>query len=132
MAEKCASTNDNTDSPSAKKVKLDDGSTDMVEKNSSENDTSETELDLSGFKVARILQNNSARKLICLEGTFEDREGPAVVLLEQRSFPYDKVVLEEDFFDRKTTFRKTFTNDIYRNYDCIPTQEHNSTLLCLC
>lgn len=129
MAEKCASANDK-EYPPAKKVKLvdlvdDDESTDAVEGNSTENDASEAELDLSGFKVTRVLQNNCARKLICMEGTFEDREGPAVVLLEQRSFPYDKVVLEKDFFDGKTTYRKTFTNDVYRNYNCFPTKEQN-------
>jgi len=131
MAEKCASVNDG-DCPPAKKVKLDDGSTDMVEKNLGENDRSETELDLSSFKVTRVLQNNCARKLICMEGTFKDRDGSAVVLLEQKSFPYDKVVLEKDFFDGKTLFRKIFTNDVYRNYNCFPTEEHNSTSICFC
>lgn len=131
MAEKCASVN-NEDCPPTKKIKVDDGNTAVVEKKLDENNTNETELDLSGFKVTRVLQNNCARKLICMEGTFKDREGPAVVLLEQRSFPYDKVVLEKDFFDRKTTFRKVFTNDVYRNYNCFPTEEHNSILICLC
>lgn len=131
MAEKCASAND---LPPTKKIKLDDvddGSTDklddVVEKNPDENNADETELNLSGFKVTRVLQNNCARKLICMEGTFVDREGQAIVLLEQRSFPYDKVVLEKDFFDGKTLFRKVFTNDIYRNYNCFPIEEHNST-----
>ncbi|XP_039311687.1 m7GpppX diphosphatase isoform X1 [Solenopsis invicta] len=125
VAEKCASANDE-DCPPAKKVKLDDGNlTDVVEKNSDENDTSEKELDLSDFKVTRVLQNNCARKLICMEGTFEDRDGSAVVLLEQRSFPYDKVVLEKDFFDGKTIFKRIFSNDVYKNYSCFPTEERN-------
>lgn len=127
MAEKCTNVNDG-DCPPAKKVKLDDESTDVIKKNQGENDT---ELDLSSFKVTKVLQNNCARKLICMEGTFEDREGSAVVLLEQRSFPYDKVVLKKDFFDGKTIFRKIFTNDIYRNYNCFPTEEHNGISICL-
>lgn len=140
IAEKCANVN-NEDCPPLKKVKVDDENTAVVEKNSDENDTNdrndrndtnETELDLSSFKVTRVLQNNCARKLICMEGTFEDHEGSAVVLLEQRSFPYDKVVLEKDFFDGKTTFRKIFNNDVYRNYNCFPIEEHNSILIYLC
>lgn len=130
MAE-CTSVNDGV-CPPAKKVKLDDETTDVVKKNQDENDTSETELNLSSFKVTKVLQNNCARKLICIEGTFEDREGSAVVLLEQRSFPYDKLVLKNDFFDEKTIFRKIFTNDIYRNYNCFPAEEHNGTSICLC
>jgi len=81
----------------------------------------EIELNLSTFEVTRVLQNNCARKLICLEGRFEDREGPAVVLLEQKSFPYDESTLKKSFFDEKTVFQKYFMNDIYRNYDCFPT-----------
>ncbi|XP_077263906.1 decapping enzyme, scavenger [Temnothorax americanus] len=124
MAEKCRSENDK-DCPPAKKVKLDDESSDVVEKNPDENDKSKTELDLSGFKVTRVLQNNCARKLICVEGTFEGHEGSAIVLLEQKSFPHDKVILEKDFFDGKTIFQEIFNNDIYRNYNCWPTKEHN-------
>ncbi|KAL6260141.1 hypothetical protein P5V15_007676 [Pogonomyrmex californicus] len=126
MAEKCASANDVDDCPPTKKVKVDEGSRNADEKkNPGENDVNESELDLSGFKVTRVLQNNCVRKLICMEGTFEDREGPAIVLLEQRSFPDDKVVLEKDYFDGKTIFRKTLTNDVYRTYNCIPSEEHN-------
>lgn len=131
MAEKCTSVNDGDCLP-AKKIKLDDESTDVVKKNQGENDTSEAELDLSSFKVTKVLQNNCARKLICMEGTFEDREDSAVVLLEQRSFPYDKTVLKKDFFDEKTIFKKIFTNDIYRNYNCFPAEDHNGTSICLC
>lgn len=129
MAEKCANdgvdVNDGDCLP-AKKVKLNDvdATESTVEKDTSQNDV--TELNLSNFKVTRILQNNCVRKLICMEGTFEDREGSAIVLLEQKSFPQDKLTLEKGFFDGRTLFRKYFTNDIYRNYDCFPTEEHNS------
>ncbi|XP_012524764.1 m7GpppX diphosphatase [Monomorium pharaonis] len=126
IVEECVSMDKGNCNPPAKKIKLDDGNmTDVVEKNPNENDMNETELDLSSFKVTKVLQNNCARKLICMEGTFEDRDGSAVVLLEQRSFPYDKEIMEKDFFDGKMIFRKIFTNDIYRNYSCFPTEERN-------
>lgn len=129
MAEKCTNVNDR-DNPPAKKVKLNDE--DAIEntdgRDTSENDAArEIELNLSNFKVTKVLQNNCVRKSICIEGTFEDREGSAIVLLEQKTFPHDKLILEKGFFDGKTLFRKHFTNDIYRNYDCFPTEEYNST-----
>ncbi|GAB1866507.1 m7GpppX diphosphatase [Camponotus japonicus] len=128
MAEKCTNVNDG-DCPPAKKIKLNDENTieNTDERDTSENDaTREVELNLSNFKVTKVLQNNCVRKSICIEGTFEDREGSAIVLLEQKSFPHDKLVLEKSYFDGKTLFRKHFTNDIYRNYDCFPTEEYNS------
>ncbi|XP_020298851.1 m7GpppX diphosphatase isoform X2 [Pseudomyrmex gracilis] len=121
ITDKCANAN-NEDCPLAKKVKLD-------EENANEKktiDDNTNELNLSDFKVAKILQNNCARKLICVEGTFEGREGSAVVLLEQKSFSYDTSVLKKTFFDEDTTFRKIFTNDIYRTYICSPAKDYNS------
>ncbi|XP_029158900.1 m7GpppX diphosphatase [Nylanderia fulva] len=129
MAENCANVNDG-DCPPAKKVKLNDEGDaieNTEEKNTREDDaTPDAEPNLSSFKVTKVLQNNCVRKSICIEGTFEDREGSAVVLLEQKSFPNDKLSLEKGFFDGKTLFRKHFTNDIYRNYDCFPAEEQNS------
>lgn len=127
IADKCANAN-NEDFPPAKKVKLD-------KENANEKktiDNNANELNLSDFKVARILQNNCARKLICVEGTFENRKGPAIVLLEQKSFSYDTNVLKKSFFDENTIFRKIFTNDIYRTYICSPTKDYNSTSICYC
>lgn len=129
MAENCANVND-SDCPPAKRMKPNDEE-DAVEntndKDTCENDaTPEAELNLSNFKVTEVLQNNCMRKSICIKGTFKDREGLAIVLLEQKSFPNDISSLEKGFFDEKALFRKHFINDIYRNYDCFPTAEHNS------
>lgn len=130
MAEKCTNVNDEDCLP-AKKIKLNDENA-TEKRDESENDAArEVELNLSNFKVSKVLQNNCVRKSICIEGTFEDREGSAIVLLEQKSFPHDKLVLEKGYFDGKTLFRKHFTNDIYRNYDCFPTEEYNSTSISL-
>nr|XP_012233109.1 PREDICTED: m7GpppX diphosphatase [Linepithema humile] len=132
MADKCASVND-VDCPPTKKTKLDNENTieNSDEKNTVENadekqPNGETELNLSNFEVTRVLQNNCARKMICVEGKFEDREDPAVVLLEQKSFSYDKSTLKKGYFNENTVFRKYLANDIYKNYDCFPTEEYNS------
>ncbi|KAL0124849.1 hypothetical protein PUN28_006601 [Cardiocondyla obscurior] len=119
MAEKCASNNE--DYPPAKKAKVDDGN--KNENNSSANNTDEDQLDLSSFKLTNVLQNNCARKFICMTGTLENREGSALVLLEQRSFPYDKEFLKKNYFDGNATYQKVFTNDIYRNYNCFPIED---------
>lgn len=136
MAEQCASIND-VDCPLTKKAKLDDEETieNLNEKNTLENADEkqgngvicETELNLSNFEVTRVLQNNCARKMICVEGKFEGRENSAVVLLEQKSFSYEKSTLKKSYFNENTIFRKYLANDIYRNYDCFPTVEYNST-----
>jgi len=134
MAEKCT-VDDDGQCPPTKKAKLNDeklaedasiGNTSFsANRKSTEYDGDggkpEIELNLSTFKVTKVLQNNCARKLICLEGRFEDREDLAVVLLEQKSFPYDESTLKKNFFDEKTVFQKYFMNDIYRKYNCFPT-----------
>lgn len=138
MAERHAIADDE-ECPPTKKTKFSDE--EKLAENASEENTSstangkepsgkddgapETHLNLSAFQVTKVLQNNCSRKLICLEGKFEDREGPAVILLEQKSFPYDTAVLKENFFDAKTIFRKYFSNDIYGKYNCFPAGECN-------
>lgn len=131
MAEKHSNSNDE-DCSSTKKMKVEDKNT---TNENSDSIHSTTELNPSCFKMTRILQNNSTRKFICLEGTFEDFKSPAIVLLEQKSFPNDEVLLKKSFFNEDTNFKKLFTNDIYGNYNCFPSTGHNSTsslLIILC
>lgn len=113
MAEACTST-ENAECPPAKKIKL-----------GCENDENDTSLCFSNFMVTRILQNNCTRKQICIEGTFKDRDEPAIVLLEKKTFPIDEPSLKSAFFNEDATMRKLFSNDIYRNYVCFPETEHN-------
>lgn len=146
MAEKYIAANaDDADYPPSKRIKVDNDnenevSNDDASNNDGENDASNndsendggvatrvTESDLSGFTVKRVLQNNCARKMICVEGSFKDRAESAIVLLEQKSFPSDESLLKKGFFDRKTIYRKVYANDVYGNYDCFPSEEYNST-----
>ncbi|XP_014478992.1 PREDICTED: m7GpppX diphosphatase [Dinoponera quadriceps] len=131
MAEKCAANiDDDGDCPAPKRAKLatDDDDDDDGRKNDSieKVDGVCEHTNLSGFKMTRVLQNNCARKLICVEGTFEDRADPAIVLLEQKSFPNDEMFLKKGFFSEKATYQKNCANDVYENYDCFPAQEYNS------
>ncbi|XP_032683948.1 m7GpppX diphosphatase [Odontomachus brunneus] len=124
MAEKCSVNTDDGDCPAAKRIKL--GDNDGKKKSAVETDGVCERTNMSNFEVTRVLQNNCARKLICVEGTFNDRADPAIVLLEQKSFPDDKVFLKKGFFSEKTIYQKNCTNDVYGNYDCFPTEEYNS------
>lgn len=131
MAEKCAVNTDDGDYPAAKRVKLEDNDA-IKKKNTTEKDGVCERTNLSSFVVTRVLQNNCSRKLICVEGIFEDREDPAIVLLEQKSFPNDKVFLKKGFFSEKTIYQKNCANDVYGNYDCFPAEEYNSMLIHQC
>lgn len=129
MAERCAANTGDGDCPAAKRAKLDEDD----KKNALENEDGVCErTNLSSFEVTRVLQNNCARKLICVEGTFEDDADPAIVLLEQKSFPNDKVSLKKGFFSEKTIYQKNCANDVYGNYDCFPAEEYNSMLIYQC
>lgn len=135
MAEKCARVDD-VNCPPTKKAKLDNenNTIENSNKNTVENADEkecndgvyETELNLSNFQVTRVLQNNCARKMICIEGKFEGRENSAVILLEHKSFSNDKSTLKRGYFNENTVFQKYFSNDIYRNYDCFSKEENNS------
>jgi len=60
-----------------------------------------------------------------VEGTFKGYESPAIVILEKKVFPEDDIFLKRGFFNEGTIIRKAFSNDIYGNYECFPTREHN-------
>ncbi|KAK2579493.1 hypothetical protein KPH14_010805 [Odynerus spinipes] len=119
MAEQCVNSDEGECSP-AKKIKLD------IE-NTTENDDDmhEAEINLSTFEMKRILQNNSARKQIYIEGTFKGSESPAILSLEKTTFPMDELFLKKGFFNEDTTIQKVFSNHIYGNYKCFPIKEYN-------
>ncbi|KAJ8947587.1 hypothetical protein NQ318_010099 [Aromia moschata] len=81
--------------------------------------------DLSGFKLKSILQNNTNRKTVCLAGTFDTKEGDAVVILEKTAFADENLNNESDYFCKKSCLEQTFQNDIYGNYKYFPTSELN-------
>ncbi|XP_066597820.1 m7GpppX diphosphatase isoform X2 [Prorops nasuta] len=119
MAEKVLDIEEKVECPPAKKAKLDESS--------SENNDSihEKEVNLSTFEMKRILQNNTYRKQICIEGIFKGHECPAVVVLEKKNFPMEELFLKRGFFNESTILRKLYTNDVYGNYECFPTREYN-------
>ena len=81
-----------------------------------------------GFKVQKILMENADRKLMAIQGTFENREGDdgstAVVVLEKTPFAADKIA---DVLSTPSQLKKQFRNDIYGLYDCFIPSEINNT-----
>lgn len=82
-------------------------------------------INLSKFKLKRLLQNNCSRKLLCVEGSFTDQDGPAVILFEKKIFPSEEEAIQTTICNQDTKLKKTFENDIYGSYECFPIQEHN-------
>jgi hypothetical protein len=73
--------------------------------------------DLSEFQQKRILSDNSRRKTICIEGTFKNRPGTAIVLLEKKPFNEEEL---KNAFGSNCVLHKEFSNDIYGFYECFP------------
>lgn len=113
MADTCPNNKEADGAPPAKKIKIE------VENESTE------DIHFSNFQVTRVLQNNSLRKQICVQGIFKGHDEPAVIVLEKKAFPIEKHNLENAFFSEAATLRKLFTNDIYGNYVCYPSTENN-------
>lgn len=105
-----------------KKCKLEDSSqkTDLNE------DKHSGITDLSGFIVNRILSDNGQRKTICAEGTFTDKDGKAVILLEKT--PFSEEVFRS-LCTKNSALEKQFLNDIYGSYECYPEIKLNGKLL---
>lgn len=90
-------------------------------------------VNFSKFKLKRILNNNSNRKMICCIGHFEDvsNKDLALIILEKKSFTEENVKCEETgIFSNKSSFKKEFINDIYGNFECLPIPDINCNILC--
>ncbi|XP_018564709.1 m7GpppX diphosphatase [Anoplophora glabripennis] len=82
----------------------------------SSNSIHNTIKDLSDFKLKNILQNNSNRKSVYLSGTFDSKEGDAIVILEKTAFAEENLNNDSDYFTDKSHLEKIFQNDIYGDY----------------
>lgn len=106
---------DSTDGcPTPKKQKLE------IEPEKCKSDVHDTLVDLSTFKLEKVLHNNTNRKTVCLRGTFESKAGDALVLLEKTAFAEENLKPDSDYFTEKSSLQKVFHNDIYGNYNYFP------------
>ncbi|XP_017778004.1 PREDICTED: m7GpppX diphosphatase [Nicrophorus vespilloides] len=108
----------NESEPVCKKPKIET----EIEKESVEGETN-VHKDLknfSAFSLDKILYNNSNRKSVCLQGSFDGLSGTAIVLLEKTAFEDEKLKEKGAFFNEKSELKQIFQNDIYGNYECFP------------
>ncbi|CAH1099186.1 unnamed protein product [Psylliodes chrysocephalus] len=103
--------------PVSKKIKLDTKDVNLVK--SIHDDLSS----LSGFNVKGILTNNTNRKTVCLRGTFDSKEGEAVVILEKTAFAEEDLKANKDYFTEQNNLQKIFQNDIYGDYKYFPSKQ---------
>lgn len=94
---------------------------------SMETETSDSFQDLSKFVFKRVLNDNSQRKLICVEGEFADKKGATILLLEKKAFTVENVKL---LCNEQSRLKKGFINDVYGSYEVFPQADlnGNSTL----
>lgn len=83
--------------------------------NSEVSDKHKSISDLSNFVFKRVLSDFGQRKTICIEGSFSDREGKAVLWLEKTPFSEEIV---KQLSTNKSTLKKEFINDVYGSYAC--------------
>ena len=87
-------------------------------------DDEELELtDLASFRLTRVLNENSERKEIFLEGRFTGNESnPAVLILGKPPFASDAL---PSILNEGTKLEKTFRNDVYYKFDAMPDPRAN-------
>lgn len=81
--------------------------------------------DLSTFKFEKVLSNNTNRKVVCLQGSFESADGVGIVVLEKSAFEEGDFTEDSEYFDEESSLKKLFHNDIYGNYEYFPKVELN-------
>lgn len=82
---------------------------------------------LNDFVVKRVLNKDAGHKSIFLEGSFSDKEGKAVLLLEKQ--PFDENTLS--LVTTHSTLEEHFVNDVYGNYECYTDPKHNGKCISL-
>lgn len=81
--------------------------------------------DLSTFKLKKVLSNNTNRKVVCLQGSFEASDGVGIVVLEKTAFEDGDFKEDSEYFNEDSSLKKLFHNDIYGNYEYFPKVELN-------
>lgn len=81
--------------------------------------------DLSTFKFEKVLSNNTNRKVVCLQGSFEASDGVGIVVFEKTAFEEGEFKEDSEYFNENSLLKKQFHNDIYGNYEYFPKIELN-------
>lgn len=105
--------------PSSKKIKID---------HVNDNGVNGNQLELKDFELEKILNNNTNRKTVCVQGKFKDKSGVALIIFEKNAFKEDDLD-NRGYFSVDTELKTFFENDIYGNYECFPRPSLTGELL---
>ncbi|XP_067007715.2 m7GpppX diphosphatase isoform X2 [Anabrus simplex] len=79
--------------------------------------------DFSSFELQRVLNENAQRKTVFIQGSFKERKGQAIVILEKT--PFDEKSID-GILSANSRLKRDFSNDIYGNYECYPEIQFNN------
>jgi hypothetical protein len=71
--------------------------------------------DLADFRIEKVLNESAVSKMIVLLGTFEGKEGQAIVILARRHFVVDPNACTTML--ASSALKQTFSNDIYAKFE---------------
>ncbi|RVE49925.1 hypothetical protein evm_005393 [Chilo suppressalis] len=92
----------------------------------SENGVSNDQLKLKDFIPEKTLNNNTSKKIVCIQGKFKDKSGVALILFEKNAFKDEDLNKSNGgYFTQDTKLVTYFQNDIYGNYECYPPSSLN-------
>lgn len=89
-----------------------------------ENDVNDNQLKLKDFNVEKVLNNNTNRKTVCVQGKFNDKVGVGLIILEKNAFKEEELD-GKGYFSEDSELRTLFQNDIYGNFECFPRSSIN-------
>ena len=77
-----------------------------------------------GFELTKVLNEDSRRKMMCVQGKFGDR-GDALVVLEKTPFSAD---VAKDMLTGDTDARIDIVNDVYHSQMLFPSKTNNGKM----
>lgn len=84
-----------------------------------ENNVNDIKFNLKDFIPEKILNNNTNRKTVCVQGKFNDKVGVGLIILEKKAFKEEELD-ESGYFSEDSRLCTSFQNDIYGNFECFP------------
>lgn len=89
-----------------------------------ENNVNDNQLKLKDFIPEKVLNNNTNRKTVCVQGKFNDKIGVGLIILEKNAFKEEELN-RNGYFSEDSELRTLFQNDIYGNFECFPRSSIN-------
>lgn len=93
-----------------------------------ENNVNDNQLKLEDFIPEKVLNNNTNRKTVCVQGKFKDKTGVGLIVLEKNAFKEEELD-GNGYFSEDSELRTLFQNDIYGNFECFPRSSINGKSL---